>query len=380
MASDPRSELLLVQEDAAFAPKLGPYQVVDKIAGGGMAEIYKVFHEARPSEFLALKMIRADKSNDAEFRKMLVDEAKIAGRLRHPNIARVLGLHDQDGLMGLILEFVEGIDLIRAQAVLRERRARFPLPVAIHLLREVLAGLEFAHHVRDENGETLGVVHRDVSPGNIMVDVKGNVRIVDWGIARAKNRAAATDAGQVKGKFRYMAPEQITGNHSGPHTDVYASALTFWEILAGRRVYDELDVPQLMMKVSKGEAPPLPAARPDLPAELIAVYAKATAREPSRRFASAQEFHDALGQLPVAIDIESCKERLRQLPLAARLMDSRKGYERAVLQAKSVASAGNLEDAVLKALEEPDRVERVDVDWDALGEAERLRAKPRAPS
>ncbi len=356
----------------------GPYRVTEKIAGGGMAEVYKVYHEARPHDPLALKLIRADKSDEGAFKSMLVDEAKIAGRLKHPNIARVLGLHEADGQMGLILEYVDGIDLVQAQAVLRERQARFALPVALYVLRQALEGLDFAHNVRDESGEQLQVVHRDVSPGNIMIDVLGRVRIVDWGIARARRRDAITDAGQVKGKFRYMAPEQITGKNVAPYTDVYAAAVTFWEIVAGKRIYDELDVPKLMMVVSRGDAPALTEARGDVPPELAAVYAKATERNPDKRFQTARELADAIDRLPLHIDVEQAKQRLAQLPLAARLMDGRRGYERAVLMAKSAASDGDLEGALMRALEDPDRVERVPVDRNAVGEAERLRQARRS--
>ncbi len=359
--------------------RFGPYQLVEKIAGGGMAEIFRVYHAARPNEPLALKLIRSDKSDDGAFQKMLVDEARIAGMLRHPNIARVLGLHEAHGQLGLVLEFVDGIDLIQAQAVLRERHARFPLMVAVHVLVELLDGLDFAHEVRDEAGEPLHVVHRDVSPGNVMIDVRGHVRIVDWGIARAKDRGSGTDAGQVKGKFRYMAPEQITGGVAGPHTDVYAAAVTFWELLAGKRVYDELDVPQLMMVVSKGQAPPLRDARRDVPDALVAVYERATASSLERRFRTARQAAEAFRACGVAIDRELARQRLAQLPMAARLIDRRRGYERAVLLAKSAATEGDLEDAVLRALEEPDRVERLEVDRDAVADAERLRAAERGP-
>jgi serine/threonine-protein kinase len=212
-----------------------------------------------------------------------------------------------------------------------------------------------------------------------MIDVRGHVRIVDWGIARAKDRGSGTDAGQVKGKFRYMAPEQITGGVVGPYTDVYAAAVTFWELLAGKRVYDELDVPQLMMVVSKGQAPSLRDARRDLPDALVAVYERATASNPERRFRTARQAADALRACGVALDREVARQRLAQLPMAARLIDRRRGYERAVLLAKSAATEGDLEDAVLRALEEPDRVERLDVDRDAVADAERLRAAERGP-
>jgi len=371
-------ELQLVDGPASF----GPYRVAEKLAGGGMAEVYKVYHEARPNDPLALKLIRQDKNDEGAFRHMLVDEAKIAGRLRHPNIARVLGLHEADGELGLILEYVDGIDLVQAQSVLRERQNRFTLPVAVYVLRQVLEGLDFAHNLKDEQGEPLQIVHRDVSPGNVMIDVVGRVRIVDWGIARARRRdpMTMTDAGQVKGKFRYMAPEQITGKAVSPCTDVYAAAVTFWEIVAGKRIYDELDVPKLMMVVSRGDAPALTDARADVPSELADVYARATARNPDRRFQTAREMLDALDKLTMKIDVDQAKQRLAQLPMAARLLDGRKGYERAVLMAKSAATEGDLEGALLRALEEPDRVEHVEVDWNALDEAERLRQARRSSS
>jgi serine/threonine-protein kinase len=367
-------------DDSSHEPRrefepFGPYRVVEKIAGGGMAEIFKVFHESRPDKFFALKRIRSDRSDDPDFRKMLVDEAKIASRLKHRNIAGVLSLQEANGTLGLLLEYVDGIDLIRAMRVLRERNARFPTDVAIHILRETLEGLEFAHGVKDERGEPLHVVHRDVSPGNVMIDLEGQVRIVDWGIARAKNRIANTETGHVKGKFRYMAPEQITGNPAGPHTDVYAAAITFWEVLANRRIYDDIELPQMMMRVANADVPSLDEARSGLPRQVHAVFKKATAKEPARRYPTARAFIDALKELPVTIDPDNCRLRMRKIPLQARLQDETKTYERAVMRAKTAAERdlGDLEDALLRALESPDRVERVSIDRERLSDAEQLR-------
>jgi len=272
-----------------------------------------------------------------------------------------LNLHESEGVLGLIIEYVEGIDLIRAEKILRDRGAQMPLDSAVVLISKVLDGLDFAHKVRDDEGDLLHVVHRDMSPGNIMLDVDGHVRIVDWGIARAKNRIAQTEAGHVKGKFRYMAPEQIGAEAVGPYTDVYSTAVTFWELLAGRRVYDTVELPQLMMMVSRAEVPTLDDARTGLPKGLHAVYKKATARNPVKRFQSAEAFADALDELGLVPDVVRATKRLQAMSIAARVADGRLGFEKAVREVKVAASEGGLEGALLRALEEPDRVERVEL-------------------
>ena len=354
--------------------RFGEFRILEKLAGGGMAEIYKVCRADRPDERLALKLIRADRSDDNEFRQMLIDEAKIASRLTHPNIARVIELHESKGELGLLLEYVAGIDLIRAQRVLRDHTAELPIDAAVYMLLEVLAGLGFAHNVRDEHGDRLHVVHRDVSPGNIMIDVDGHVRIVDWGIARAKHRMAQTDAGHVKGKFRYMAPEQITGQAATPQADIYSAAVTFWEVVANQRIYDDVDLPELMMKVAKGDAPSLDKARSGVPRGLSAVFKRATARDPKKRYRSARKFAEALQGLDLIPDLEKARVRLQRLVTTARLTDGRRGYERAVAQVKHASGAGELEGALLRALEAPDRVERVPVEEDSLLHADQLAA------
>jgi len=354
--------------------RFGPYRVVEQLAGGGMAEIYLV---RAPSERLfALKLIRADRSDDAEFREMLVDEAKIASRLAHPNIARVIEIAEHDGQVGLILEFVDGIDLIRAQRVLRERGVPLSIEAAVALWIGVLEGLDFAHNVRDEAGALLHVVHRDVSPGNIMIDVDGRPRLVDWGIARAKNRAAHTDAGHVKGKFRYMAPEQISGLAVGPAADLYSSAMTFWELLANARIYDEVELPQLMLKVSKADVPDLDRARAGVPRGLLASWRAATHRDPERRPRSCLALADDLRGLGILRDGDRVREELAGIAIAARVSDGKRGYEKAVRRVKSLASA-DLEGALLRALESPDRVERVDTGENGLLDADALGARTR---
>lgn len=339
--------------------RFGSYSVLEKIATGGMAELYKV---RRPSDgqLFTLKCIRADCEEDSEFRNMLRDEAQITRTLLHPNINRVVDVVEDSGQLGLILEFVDGLDTGRLRRHLNKHGKNLSLATVVHLVREVLEGLDYAHHAKGEDGEYLNVVHRDVSPGNVMVDTAGAVKLVDFGIARAQNRLAKTEVGNVKGKFRYMAPEQIRGDAVGSGTDVYATAIFMWELLAGARIYDDVGVAQLMIRVANAHVPSLDEAQPGLPKTLHKVYAKATELKPEDRFTSASAFAHALDSVLLEYDPEACRRELSELVTSACRKDSLDKFDRAVARAR-IAAEHDLEGAILSALEEPDRVERVDV-------------------
>jgi serine/threonine protein kinase len=340
--------------------RFGPYGIVERIASGGMAEIYKVVHHAAPDHLYALKRIRSDCDEDIEFRRMLMDEATIASALNHPNVAQVLEVVQDDGQLGLILEYVDGLDLGRLKKHLKDKETTFSLELAIHIVKKVLDGLDYAHNAKDETGAYLNVVHRDVSPGNVMIDVRGHVKIVDFGIARAQNRLAKTEAGNVKGKFRYMSPEQIKGDYTGPATDVYSTAVCLWELLAGKRIYDDVSVAQLMIKVANAQVPSLNDARRGLPRTLHKVFKKATALREQDRYASARAFADALDSVLAEYDAERCRRELETLVREARQKESIGRFEQAVARAR-IAAENDLEGAILSALEEPDRVERVEI-------------------
>ncbi len=347
------------RERRADIDRFGPYQVVEKLASGGMAEIYKVRHPERPSGFYALKCIRSDCTDDPQFKKMLIDEAKIVSRLRHENINRVIDVVNDDGQIGLILEHVDGVDLGRLKKHLRDANRELPLELAVHIVRRVLEGLDYAHNAKDETGEYLNIVHRDVSPGNVMVDVKGGVQLVDFGIAVAQNRLAKTEAGNVKGKFRYMSPEQIKGDPVGPRADIYATAVLLWELLSGKRVFDDCGMVQLMIRVANAHVPSLEEARPGLPKALFKVYERATQLNAQDRYASARAFADALDSVLTTYDVRRCKRGLAELVTLARTRDERLRFDQAVARAR-YAAEHDLENAILSALEQPDRVERVD--------------------
>ena len=211
-----------MRERRAELDRFADYVVIEKIASGGMAEIYKVRPKDRPTQYFALKTIRPDLDEDLEFRRMLADEAKIASTLVHPNINRVIGIARDAGQVGLILEFVDGLDVGRMQRHLKDRGTPLSFEAVIHVVREVLEGLDYAHNAKDERGDYLNVVHRDVSPQNILVTYDGDAKVVDFGIAKAANKVAQTRAGVLKGKYSYMSPEQALGDAIDHRTDIFA--------------------------------------------------------------------------------------------------------------------------------------------------------------
>lgn len=336
--------------------RFGRFLILDKLATGGMAEIFKVEDPERRGEVFALKRLRSDWDEDEQYRRMLLDEAELARRLDHRNIARVYEVVEEEDRIGLVMDLVEGLDLEQLQKFrYRQGDSVWPLDLAVLVVHEVLEGLDFAHDARDDTGRYLHLVHRDVSPGNIMVDAEGEIKIVDFGIAVADKRLAHTDAGHVKGKFRYMAPEQIKGLRAEPATDIYAAAVVLWELLSGVRVYDKDGLAQVMMKVAQGQVPSLRRSRPGLPEGIYRAYERATAPNPEERFPSAKAFQEALDGAMLEFDEAACRHRLRDILRWARTDESRLGLERALARAKDAADY--LEGAILAALEAPDRVE-----------------------
>lgn len=348
----------------------GPFVVLERLAIGGMAEIFRVRHPARPSQAFVLKCIRPDCEANPEYQAMLRDEAEILAQLEHPNLNQVFELAQDGTRLGLVLEYIDGVDVGRLRRSLQSEGHTLPISLVLYILQNVLRGLHYAHRARDGHGRRLYVVHRDVSPGNIMVDTEGRVKLIDFGIAQAQRRQARTEVGNVKGKFRYMAPEQIRGDEPGPAADIYASAILLWELLAGVRIYDNCNMPQVMLHVAGAEVPPLHEARAHLPIALERAYQKATALDPADRFETAQAFADALLGIVPAADLAVARVSLAAQVRRVRQQESQEKLDRAVARARAAAVEHDLEEAILCALETPDRVEPV----------EPVRAVPIAPA
>jgi serine/threonine protein kinase len=274
----------------------GKYKLIERVAIGGMAEIYRAKTDGVSGfeRIVAIKRLHHHLSQDAELAQMLVDEAKIAVVLQHPNIAQVFDLGQANGHYFMVMEYIDGPDWHRVLKRMREQQRYAPIPITLHVLAETCAALHFAHSILSSDGKPLQLVHRDVSPQNIMVTSSGEVKLVDFGIAKARHRMMETQAGIIKGKFYYMAPEQAHGHHLDGRTDVFAVGMVLYETLTGRAAYEDAEDVNLLKRARTAEFHPPSAFRPDLDPALEAIVLKALQRDPNRRYQSARELQHAL--------------------------------------------------------------------------------------
>ncbi len=275
--------------------QLGPYTLVKKIAVGGMAEIYRaIVPDTEPLRQVAIKVIHPNNSEDPEFVRMLLDEARLAVRLKHPNIVTTYDLGKEKEQYYLVMELVEGLDLFRLEQRSTDLHLSIPVPIAAYVAREVARGLHFAHELADPSGKPLNVVHRDVSPQNVLLSYDGAVKITDFGIAKAEGRSEQTQVGIIKGKYYYMSPEQSAGLPLDRRTDIFACGILLYEMLAGEMLYYDQSVEKLLDKVRKAEVPQLAKRRPDTPPELERIMMRALKRRPEDRYRSGEEMAQAL--------------------------------------------------------------------------------------
>ena len=281
--------------------RFGKYQIIERIASGGMAEVFKArldgiggFHRT-----YAIKRILPHLTSNAEFVDLLVDEAKVAGLLSHANIVQILDLGAVDGQYFIAMEYVNGKDLRQILERCAAKNITLPFPHAVYMLIEMLKGLEYAHErtvVRNGKQVPLHIVHRDISPANLLVSYQGEIKLTDFGIAKAIVKGMETQAGVVKGRFDYMAPEQAAGGHVDHRADLFAAGVVFYELLTGRHPFRQAADLKTLDAVRRGEVTPPSRINPDVPPALDVVVAAALQVDPDRRYASATVFKDALNQ------------------------------------------------------------------------------------
>jgi serine/threonine protein kinase len=285
-----------------FDPGLGRqrvdrYELVGEIASGGMATVYlaRLTGVGGFQRFVAMKRLHPHLANEKEFVEMFLDEARIAARIHHPNVVPILEVGASPVGYYLVMEYIEGDTLARLLARAATRGKRIPIPIALRIALDMLSGLHAAHELRDDAGEAVHLVHRDVSPQNVLVGVDGIARITDFGVARAASRLTATRVGQLKGKIAYMAPEQAAGDESlDRRADVFASGIVVWEELAAKRLFKAENEAATLSRVMSEPVPPLTEIVPGLSPELSGVVMRALDRSPDQRFASCAQFADAL--------------------------------------------------------------------------------------
>lgn len=282
---------------AGLTPEvLGRHRLLFHIGRGGMADVY-LAAALGPSGFhkeVVVKALRPELAESEDFLEMFMDEARLAARMRHPNVVQTLEVAREDGVHYMVLEYYEGQTLDR---LMRRREGEgLPLAIALHIAREVASALDYAHTLVDVQGEPMGVVHRDVSPQNIMIGYEGRVRLLDFGVAKASTHTSETRAGDFKGKISYMAPEQAAGLPVDGRTDVYALGVVLYELVSGKRMWGGVPDAAVAARLLAGKVPP-PHFDESVPAEVRSVLARMLASDPAQRFPSAAALRGALEAL-----------------------------------------------------------------------------------
>ncbi|MEN9799244.1 MAG: hypothetical protein RL653_2940 [Pseudomonadota bacterium] len=274
----------------------GRYELLRKLATGGMGEIY-LARQAGPVGFeklLVVKRILPHLSEEDEFIQMFFDEARIAAALNHPNVAQLFDLGEVDGSHYIAMEYVAGESTRAVRARCNERGEPLPIGLACRVFADAACGLDFAHSARSSNGAPLQLIHRDVSPQNILVAFNGAVKLIDFGVAKAAGKLTHTATGAVKGKYAYMSPEQAKGEPLDGRSDLFGLATVFWETLTGERLWKRDSELNTMKAVVKEPAPPPSSVNPDVSPALDALVLKALQKKRNDRFASCGEFQLAV--------------------------------------------------------------------------------------
>ncbi len=306
---------------------LGPYELGERLGLGGMAEVFVAFRGG-PHGFakkVALKRILPELAQDSRFVAMFCDEARISAPLCHPNIVQVIDFGESQGELFMAMEFVEGVSLAKLLRYVSGRRERFPLGAALFIAHEVLSGLAFAHDACDENGNPLSIVHRDVSPGNVLIGRAGDVKLADFGIVRSAYVDRRTYPGELKGKVGYMSPEQVMGVEVDPRSDLFTVGIVLSEMLIARPLFSGQNEFDILTKIYEADLSALDKYGADLPPPLRDVLRQALAKAPADRFSSAQEFADALRRLAQASQLSLDDSELVPWLSALGVMPSRSG-------------------------------------------------------
>lgn len=279
-------------EQFALKPQVfGRYCLLERLSMGGMAEIFKArpFYAQDLRRYLVVKRILPHLANDEEFITMFVDEARLTIELSHPNVCQLYELGQLDGSYYIVMEYIAGRDVLSIINWFRKNRSFLTTELVAFIVAEICAGLDYAHKKRVSGGTSLNVVHRDISPQNVLVGYDGSVKVIDFGIARAASRRQRTEIGVLKGKFGYMSPEQVRGEDLDRRSDVFATGILFWEMLTARRLFYAKNEYDILDRVKNMDVPPPSSINADVPPELDEIVAKALVRDRDERYQWAGE-------------------------------------------------------------------------------------------
>ena len=293
--------------------RIGRYEVITRLAIGGMAELFLARERgiAGLERVVVLKRILPHLADKPTFVDMFLREARIAARLAHPNVVQIFDLGEEDGSFYIAMEYIHGTTVRELQVLCEKEARRFPIDVSVVVMLQALRGLHAAHELKDLEGKTLGLVHRDVSPHNLMCTTDGHVKLLDFGVAKATEEGIeATYSGNLKGKFAYMSPEQARRKELDRRSDVFGAGVVFWEMLTGGRLFKRESEMEMMEAVLAGDVPRPSTLAPETPAEIEEVVLLALQTERDARYGSAEEMRQALLDAAATAGVGTANESL----------------------------------------------------------------------
>jgi len=311
------------------------YRVVEKLESGGMAEVFRAESEGLQGfrKQVAIKRVLPHLSSKKKFISMFLDEARLSAQLSHSNCVQVFDIGVGDNAFFIVMEFVDGANLKAIIEHIKKSGRDFPVEAAVYLSLELCKGLAYAHELTDNNGIPLHIVHRDMSPPNVLITKNGEVKIVDFGLAKANSQLEKSEPGIIKGKFSYLSPEAAMGQEVDLRTDIFAVGIILWELLSGQRLFlGDTDF-QTVKKVQGAVVPSISQINRKVPQELERIIAKSLARDPAQRYPNARALGQELSKflfkygVPVStFDVATLvqgamKERQRHRPMQASIID-----------------------------------------------------------
>jgi serine/threonine-protein kinase len=290
------------------------YELLGELATGGMATVY-LGRMRRPMGFnrlVAIKCMHPQYAKDPSFASMFVDEARLTARLRHPNIVPTLDIVSDSGQLLIVMDYVEGESLAGLLKLVRDAGDRIPVAVACAIIHDLLLGLHEAHEATDDDGSALAIIHRDVSPQNVMVGLDGLARVLDFGVAKARSRVHHSNEGEIKGKIPYMPPEQLYGEAVDRRVDIYAAGVLLWESLVGARLFEGASEEMLVRRIDSGDVAAPSTRVSGISPELDALVMRALCKDANGRFPTALAMAEALSSiatLPPRTEISAWMKR-----------------------------------------------------------------------
>ncbi len=281
-------------------------KIIKKLDSGGMAEVFigELVGAQDISKRVAVKRILPNLNRHQKFVDMFLDEARLAMKLSHANVVQTFDVGESGGTYYIVMEFIEGTSLKAIMSHVKDRGVQMPIGVAIYIIMEACKGLGYAHAAKDSLGNPLHIVHRDVSPPNILISREGEIKVVDFGLAKAASQLESTEPGVIKGKFSYLSPEAVMGLEVDSRADVFSLGIILFELLTGRRLFYGATDYETVQLVEKAYIPRASALNPDVPPALEQALAKALARDRDRRFQKASQFLDALNSVLFAYGLK----------------------------------------------------------------------------